>query len=64
MKKGFTRNPKYGYARDIFGRVQEMDSYNENLRNDFHTAQSHQMDYDYSNYDENDDHDGTYSNWE
>ena len=48
MGKCFIRNPKYGYTRDIFGRVQERDSYNENLRNDFHAAQSHQMDYDYS----------------
>lgn len=63
-KIGFTRKPKYGYARDIFGRVQERDCYNEDLRNEFRAAQSHQMDYDYSSFDENDDHDGAYRDWE
>lgn len=62
--KGASRNPKYGYARDRYGRVQERDSYNEERRNEFHNAQNYQKNYDYSNYDANDDHDGAYSDWE
>lgn len=61
---GASRNPKYGYARDRYGRVQERDSYNEERRNEFHNAQNHQRNYDYSSYDANDDHDGAYSDWE
>lgn len=61
---GASRNPKYGYARDRFGRVQERDSFNEDLRNEFKNAQRHQKNYDYSSYDENDDNDGAYSDWE
>lgn len=61
---GASRNPKYGYARDRFGRVQERDSFNEDLRNEFENAQRHQNNYDYSSYDENDDNDGAYSDWE
>ena len=61
---GASRKPKYGYARDRYGRVQERDSFNEERRNEFHQSQHHQKNYDYSSYDENDDHDGAYSNWE
>ena len=62
--KGASRQPKYGYARDRFGRVQERDSYNEDLRNEFRNAQRHQKNYDYSSYDADDDHDGAYSGFE
>lgn len=58
------RAPKYAYARDRYGRVQERDSFNEEKKNEFYTAQSRQKHYDYSNYDENDDNDGAYSDWE
>jgi len=58
------RAPKYAYARDRYGRVQERDSFNEERRNEFYTAQKRQNHYDYSSYDENDDHDGAYSDWE
>lgn len=58
------RAPKYAYARDRYGRVQERDSYNEERRNEFHQAQSRQRHYDYSSYDANDDNDGAYSEWE
>ena len=61
---GASRKPQYGYARDRYGRVQERDSFNEERRNEFHQSQQHQKNYDYSNFDENDDHDGAYSNWE
>lgn len=62
--KGASRKPKYGYARDRFGRVQERDSFNEDLRNEFRNAQKHQKHYDYSSYDADDDHDGAYSDFE
>ena len=58
------RAPKYAYARDRYGRVQERDSFNEEKRNEFYTAQNRQKHYDYSSYDANDDHDGAYSDWE
>ena len=58
------RPPKYAYARDRYGRVQERDSYNEDKRNEFYTAQNRQRNYDYSSYDSNDDNDGAYSDWE
>ena len=61
---GFSRKPKYGYARDRYGRVQERDSFNEEKKNEFYTAQNRQRHYDYSSYDANDDNDGAYSNWE
>lgn len=48
------RKPKYGYARDYFGRVQERDSYKEEV----HPKPS----YDYSSYDREDDHDNYYYN--
>ena len=46
------RKPKYGYARDIFGRVLERDSYKEEC----HEKQN----YDYSSFDREDDHDIVY----
>lgn len=58
------RVPKYAYARDRYGRVQERDSFNEEKRNEFYTAQNRQNHYDYSSYDANDDHDGAYNGWE
>lgn len=47
------KKPKYGYARDIFGRVQERDRYKENS--------GENTDYDCSSYDPEDDHDSYYS---
>lgn len=58
------RPPKYAYARDRYGRVQERDSFNEEKKNEFYSAQNRQRNYDYSSYDANDDHDGAYSDWE
>lgn len=58
------RPPQYAYARDRYGRVQERDSFNEEKRNEFYTAQNRQRNYDYSSYDSNDDNDGAYSDWE
>lgn len=58
------RAPKYAYARDRYGRVQERDRFNEEKRNEFYTSQNRQKNYDYSSYDANDDHDGAYSDWE
>ena len=48
------RKPKYGYARDIFGRVQERDLYKE--------EKHEKPKYDYSSYDREDDHDNVYYN--
>jgi len=58
------RPPKYAYARDRYGRVQERDSFNEEKKNEFYVAQNRQRNYDYSSYDANDDNDGAYSDWE
>ncbi len=55
-----SRHPAFGYARDKFGRVQERDSFNEEIDNEFKQAQQHQTGYDYSNYDAEDDHDSYY----
>lgn len=59
---GASRQPKYGYARDRYGRVQERDSFNEDRKNEFKLAQSQHKNYDYSNYDAEDDHDSYYDN--
>lgn len=48
------RKSKYGYARDIFGRVQERDLYKE--------EKHEKPKYDYSSYDREDDHDNVYYN--
>lgn len=58
------RKPKYGYARDRYGRIQERDSLDEERRNEFRQAQKRQYNYDYSNFDVNDDHDGFYTSWD
>ena len=58
------RAPKYAYARDRYGRVQERDSFNEEKKNEFYNAQNQQKHYDYSSYDANDDNDGAYSDWD
>ena len=58
------RPPKYAYARDRYGRVQERDSFNEEKKNEFYVAQKRQKNYDYSSYDANDDNDGAYNGWE
>ena len=58
------RVPKYAYARDRYGRVQERDSFNEEKRNEFYAAQNRQKHYDYSSYDVNDDNEGAYGDWE
>ena len=57
---GASRHPKYGYARDRYGRVQERDSFNEDRKNEFKLAQSQHKNYDYSSYDAEDDHDSYY----
>lgn len=57
---GASRHPKYGYARDRYGRVQERDSLNEERKNEFKLAQSQHKNYDYSSYDAEDDHDSYY----
>lgn len=54
------RRPKYGYARDYFGRVQERDVLNEERNNEFKQSQKQQSKYDYSSYDKEDDHDSFY----
>lgn len=59
-----SRKPKYGYARDRYGRIQERDHLDEDRRNEFKQAQRRQSNYDYSSYDSNDDHDGAYSSWD
>ncbi len=61
---GASRQPKYGYARDRYGRVQERDRLDEDRYNEFSQAQKHNKNFDYSDYDPNDDHDGAYSGWE
>lgn len=58
------RKPKYGYARDYFGRVQKRDLFNEDRENEFEQAQEQNEFYDYSLFDDEDDHDGMYSGWE
>lgn len=55
-----SRKPKYGYARDRFGRIQERDHLDEERRNEFRQAQRRQSGYDYSGYDAADDHDSYY----
>lgn len=61
---GASRKPKYGYARDKFGQIQERDHFDEDRWNEFKQAQRRQSNYDYSSYDSNDDHDGVYSSWD
>lgn len=63
-ENGASRQPKYGYARDRYGRIQERDHYNEDRHNEFKRAQNNQRNYDYSDYDSNDDHDGAYNGWD
>ena len=48
------RKPKYGYARDYWGRIQERDHYTEEPHN--------KPNYDYSDFDREDDHDNVYYN--
>lgn len=57
------KKPKYGYARDYYGRVQSRDLYDEDRRNEFAQSQRAQSNYDYSLYDREDDHDGGYDDW-
>lgn len=59
-----SRKPKYGYARDRFGRVQKGDMFDEERTNEFRQAQNWQNHYDYSSYDANDDNDGAYNTWD
>lgn len=56
------KKPKYGYARDYFGRVRKSDLYSDENNNDDYTARSHQNNYDYSLFDSEDDHDNYYDN--
>lgn len=59
-----TKKPKYGYARDYFGRVQKRDLYDEDRENEFAQSQRAQSNYDYSLYDREDDHDGGYEDYD
>lgn len=49
------RKPKYGYARNIYGNIQERDSYNEDSYNEIYQNEIRQRDYDYSSHDVEDD---------
>lgn len=51
------RKPKYGYARNIYGNIQERDSFNEDRYNEIYQAERRQENYDYSSYDSEDDND-------
>ena len=57
---GSSRQPRFGYARDIYGRIQERDHLDEERNNEFQQAQRRQSGYDYSGYDAADDHDSYY----
>lgn len=51
--KTYGKKPKYGYARDFYGRIQERDHYVENRKVNEYSSNS-------SLYDKEDDHDSTY----
>ena len=51
----FIKKPKYGYARDRFGRVQERDNYREDQWENPYSSSN-------SLYDSEDDHDSVYEN--
>lgn len=59
---GSSHQPKYGYARDRYGRIQERDHIDEDRQNEFRQAQRRQSAYDFSSYDAEDDHDSYYDN--
>lgn len=48
------RKPKYGYARDYFGRVLERDILNEERGDENWQSYVRQQSYDYSSYDAED----------
>lgn len=54
------KKPKYGYARDYFGRIVERDVFDEERGNESWNARQRQNDYDYSSFDPEDDHDSYY----
>lgn len=56
------RKPKYGYARDYFGRVQERDIFDEERGGENWQAHRFQQSYDYSSFDEEDDNESYYGN--
>lgn len=62
VRKG--NKPKFAYARDRFGRIQERDHFNEERKNEFEQGRRKQSNYDYSNFDINDDNDGAYDLFE
>ena len=49
------KKPKYGYARNRYGNVQERDSFNEERHNEIYQSEQRQQYYDYSSYDSEDD---------
>ena len=57
---GSSRQPRFGYARDKYGRIQERDHLDEERRNEFRQAQRRQSGSDFSSYDPEDDHDSYY----
>lgn len=63
-KSASKNNPKYGYARDRYGRIVERDHYTEDGQNEFNKHQQAQLNYDYSTFDSQDDNDGAYDGWE
>lgn len=54
------KKPKYGYARDYFGRVVERDVFDEERGDENWSARKQQNNYDYSSFDSEDDHDSYY----
>lgn len=54
------KKPKYGYARDYFGRIVEHDIFDEERGDENWNARKHQNYYDYSSFDPEDDHDSYY----
>lgn len=54
------KKPKYGYARDYFGRIVERDVFDEDRGDENWDARQLQAGYDYSSFDAEDDHDSYY----
>lgn len=54
------KKPKYGYARDYFGRIIERDVFDEDRGDENWSARTRQQNYDYSSFDPEDDHDSYY----
>lgn len=48
------RHPQFGYARNIFGNIQERDSFNEDRNNEYYQSSKQQERYDYGSHDPED----------